>query len=264
MVRFYRSFLMGLGALCVLQTGTASLAESLDIQPITLEIISDPSSDSSSGAELILAAIAATSSAAPVIEGMLVVSVDMIQAAVPISDELPQPSVILGFIASGQEALFGLSRLLPMTVAGIIFSLDDLIAREALRLSDPDMFKRLIEEGHVDPNPTQLNRVLQVELKRMNCYRSSIDGAWGRGSRGSVDEYFDQLNNVSWEDPAPSIKLFRAVLLNGDVTCTAPVAVQRTQSSSSTRSTAAPTEVTKPAVNKKPTITLGVGSGVFR
>ena len=161
---------MGLGALCVIQTGTLSFAEGLDIKPIALEILSD----NSSGTELFIVAVAAPSSAAPVIEGILVASANRMPAAVRTSNDLPQPSVILGFISPGQESLFGLSRLLLSTVASVIFSLDDFAAREALRASDPVMFKRLIEEGHVDPDPFQLNRILQIELKRMNCYRSGV------------------------------------------------------------------------------------------
>lgn len=256
MVRFYRSFFMGLGALCVLQTGTLSFAEGLDIQPIALEILSD----NSSSTELILVAVAAPSSAAPVIEGILLASANQAQAAVQTSNGLPQPSVILGFISPGQEALFGLSRLLLSTVASVIFSIDDLAAREALRASDPVLFKRLIEEGHVDPDPSQLNRILQVELKRMNCYRSGVDGAWGRGSQRSVMEYFGQLSDVAWKNPDPSAELFRALLLNGDVTCTPPVIVKRTQSPSPTRSTTVPKATAKPTLSLKG----GTGSGVFR
>lgn len=254
MVHFYRSLFMGLGALCVIQTGTLSFAEGLDIKPIALEILSD----NSSGTELFIVAVAAPSSAAPVIEGILVASANRMPAAVRTSNDLPQPSVILGFISPGQESLFGLSRLLLSTVASVIFSLDDFAAREALRASDPVMFKRLIEEGHVDPDPFQLNRILQIELKRMNCYRSGVDGEWGRGSRRSVVEYFGQLRDVAWEDPSPSAELFRALLLNGNVTCTAPVRVKRTQSPSSTRSTSVPKATAKPALS------LGLSSGVFR
>jgi len=269
--RFCRSLMVGLGALCALQNSTAAVAQGLDIQPITLEIMSDVSQDT----ELLLASVSLPSNTAPLIEGILAGSSGVVKAAVRTSDGLPKPSVILGFIAPGQETLFGLTQLLPATLAGIIFSLDDLAAREALRSSDPEMFKRLVEEGHVDPNPSQLNRVLQGELKRMNCYRSGIDGAWGSGSRRSVGEYFEQLENVDWEDPAPSADLFRAVLLNGDVDCPTPAAVQRstrtqgttTRSTTTRRTTTAKPKAAAPAkkpASKKPSISLGGSTGVFR
>ncbi|MFL4472318.1 hypothetical protein ACERZ8_21430 [Tateyamaria armeniaca] len=188
---------------------------------------------------------------------------------------LPQPSIIIGLIAPGQEEEFGLESLLPGTVDAMGFALDDLAAREALRESDPEMFRRLIEEGHLDPGSDELNRVLQIELSRMNCYRSGIDGAWGPGSRRSVGEYFEQLASVDWPDQAPTQELFRAIMLNGDVACPTPVAAapRRTTPTTSrpatTRTQTAPRAAapaparTAPAAKPKPKLSIG-GSGVLR
>lgn len=270
MFNSYRFLLLGFGAALTLHNGAEAFAQGLDIQPITLDIITDVEQQD----ELVLASVSVASDSAPLIEGLVQSPSNATQAAVRATDGFPVPSVILGFIAPGQEALFGLARLLPATVAEIAFALDDLAAREALRSGDPEMFKRLVEEGHIDPDPSELNRVLQVELKRMNCYRSGIDGSWGPGSRRSVGNYFEQLSNVVWPDQAPTAELFRAVIINGDVDCPTPVAAQpvaRTQSTTTRRTTTTTTQRAAPkpkaaapaAKPKKPSISAG-GIGVFR
>ena len=240
----------------------AARAQTLVIQPMSLEILSE-------GSDPILAAVP-TSSAAPVILGARDSDATVVAAAVQPSDLLPTPSIILGYIAPEQEAAFNLNRLLPATVEQIAFALDDLAAREALRQRDPELFRRLIEEGHLDPGSDDLNRVLQVELQRMNCYRSTIDGLWGPGSRGSVDSYFDQLDGVSWPDPDPSNELFRAVILNGDVVCPAPVARRAAERPASnqarprTQQAPAQRQPARTPSNEQKINPSGFGSGVFR
>ena len=180
------------------------------------------------------------------------------RASLTVSPELPKPSVIIGLIEAGKESLFDLNRLLPATVEKFKFALDDLAAREFLRNSNPDLFRRLIQEGHLDPIENQLSWVLQTELKRMQCYTSRIDGSWGPGSRRAVGAYFAQLSDITWPDQSPTIALFRSVLIIGDVDCPLPQIAKRQQ-----RSTKTETDIKKEA--KKPIISLGgVGSGAFR
>lgn len=264
MIRFCRNAMFGMAVGAVAPLCVA--AQGLDIQPIGIDVAPE-------GGELLLAALP-VASATPVFSGGFIESAGVIQAAVRSSDGLPTPSIILGVIEAGQEEVFGIERLLPATVQEVGFSLDDLAAREAMRAEDPDLFRRLIEEGHLDPDADQLNRVLQIELSRMNCYRSGIDGAWGPGSRRSVGEYFTQLASVSWPDQQPSSDLFRAIILNGDVACPTPVAAPRPAASTARSTTPrrttttqrapapkpAPAPAAKPA---KPTLSIG-GSGVFR
>ncbi|WP_372991426.1 hypothetical protein [Sulfitobacter sp.] len=241
-------------------------AQGLDIQPIGIELAGD-------GDQLILAAMP-VGGQAPVFNSALIESATITRVAVRQTGTLPKPSIILGMIAPGQEEEFGVERLLPATVNQITFALDDLVAREALRAENPDLFRRLVEEGHIDPDPGALNSILQTELKRMNCYRSGVDGAWGRGSRGSVDEYFSQLASVQWDDPSPTNSLFRAIILNGDVACPTPaaaVAAPRATSSApkSNRTTRQTTTTNRaPAAKKaapsaKPKMSIGA-TGVFR
>lgn len=246
-------------------------AQGLQIEPILF----DPAPGDET--EVVLAALPATDGA-PVLRD----SAGATRVASVAQTGLPKPSLILGVIAAGEEDAFGIERLLPATVEEIAFALDDLTARAALRERDPDLFRQLVEEGHVDPSPDRLNTVLQVELQRMNCYRSGIDGAWGPGSRRSVASYFDELESVSWPDQEPSAALFRAILINGDVDCPTPVATAPAPRASSTpasttrttttttrrTTTPAPTRRTQPAPQpapkpQQPQLRIG-GSGVFR
>lgn len=255
-----------LGAAFVACSPMAVLSQGLEIVPLDLDVAGE--------GELVRAAFA-SADAAPVFSGALIESSGILPAAVRASAALPQPSIILGTIAPGQEEEFGIETLMPATVEQVAFDMDDMDARAALRAENPELFRQLIEEGHMDPAPDQLNRVLQVELSRMNCYRSGIDGAWGPGSRRSVTSYFEQLASVSWPDQNPSNDLFRAIMINGDVACPTPVAAPRaatTQRRTTTTTTtrrataprpAAPAPAPAPAPAAKPQITIG-GSGVFR
>ena len=240
---------------------SAGAAQGLEIAPLTLDV------DADDGSFRALAAV--DDSGAPQSEG-IGAGADLIAASLTATG-LPQPSIILGVIAPGQEAAFGIETLLPNTVEAVAFDLDDLAAREALRESDPELFRQLIEEGHIDPDASDLNRTLQIELARMNCYRSGIDGAWGPGSRRSVSEYFAQVEDASWPEQAPTMELFRAIVLNGDVDCPTPQPVRAAVPRTTTTTTTAPaatqttTPAPEPAQPSRPTLnTLSGGSGVFR
>ena len=263
--RMWRRAKFGLAAALV--APSPALSQGLEIQPLNLDVAGE--------GELVLAALPAASTT-PVFSGALIENAGALPSAVLVSAALPQPSIILGVIAAGQEEEFGIETLMPATVEQVSFEMDDLAAREAMRAEDPDLFRQLIEEGHMDPEPDQLNRVLQVELKRMNCYRSGIDGAWGPGSRRSVASYFDQLASVSWPDQQPTNELFRAIIINGDVACPTPVAAPRattntrrtttttnSRPANNSRPAAPAPKPAAPAAKPKPQISIG-GSGVFR
>lgn len=267
MPNFRLGLLSVLAACATVALPVGVTAQGLEIEPI----IFDPAPGDDN--EVVLAALPVTDGA-PVLRD----TAGATRVAALADTGLPQPSLILGLIAAGEEETFGIERLLPATVEEIAFAPDDLTARAALRESDPDLFRQLVEEGHIDPAPDQLNTVLQVELQRMNCYRSGIDGAWGPGSRRSVASYFDELDTVSWPDQEPSTALFRAILINGDVECPTPVAAPAARATSTpARTTAAPVRrTTTPAPARRvqpapqpapkpqqPRLSIG-GSGVFR
>lgn len=262
MGRMFRTALLTSLALTV-SSALPAAAQSLEIAPLSLDV--------GEGDNLVVAALA-DAGTVPVVAGLS--AANIIPAAAVVAAGRPQPSLILGSISAGQEAAFGIETLLSSTVAEVAFALDDLDAREALRARDPDLFRQLVEEGHVDPPAAQLNAQLQTELSRMNCYRSGIDGLWGPGSRRSVGEYFDQLENVSRTDQEPSNDLFRVILINGDVDCPTPVAATPQPSAPAAarpapqqRTTAPATATapapTPPAQTETPRLTIG-GSGVFR
>lgn len=189
-------------------------AESFALEPITLDVAAPQSSDTD---DLILVAAYVPDTSSP----LLVSYGDTARSALRTSQDQQQPSIILGLIAPGEEDDFGIEGLLQDTIAAHAFDYQDLEAREALRISDPDLFRKLVQGGHVDPPEDRLKFALQEELARMNCYRSRIDGDFGRGSRRSVASYFKTLDNgSSWPDQNPPTNdLFRSIVINGDVTC---------------------------------------------
>ncbi|MEM1233577.1 MAG: hypothetical protein AAGH70_05580 [Pseudomonadota bacterium] len=140
-------------------------------------------------------------------------------AAIRVAAGRAVPSLILGRIEAGREASFGVERLLSSTVTEIAFDLDDLDARETLRARDAALFRQLVEEGHVDPAPSDLVIRLQTELTRMKCYTGGIDNDWGGGSRGGVTRYFAEVDGQSWPDTEATVALFRAMLIVGEVVC---------------------------------------------
>lgn len=132
----------------------------------------------------------------------------------------PAPSIILGRVPAGTEESYGIDRLMPETVAQFAFPYNDIASRNALRSSDPEMFRALVSQGHIDPPEDRVAVALQEELQRMNCYRSSIDGAWGAGSRRAAAEYFRTSGvNDNGLGATATAALFRSIVLGGDTTC---------------------------------------------
>lgn len=257
----------------MIKSGAPLLAQSIDqtidsgdafsLEPITFDIddqIADEAED-----DIILVSAYAPQALPPRISRFNTAS----REARPTIAGRPNPSIVLGKIEPGAEESFGVEGLLQDTVAAFGFAFDDLAAREALRTSNPELFRDLIQGGHIDPPGEQLARVLQQELARMNCYRSSIDGVWGGGSRSSVTSYFQTLDNGNRAPgSAPSNELFRSIVLNGDVTCkVATVQRQATPAVTNNRPqpiTPAPQAAPAPA---RPPATSGSSvprAGVFR
>ncbi|MCH2164951.1 MAG: hypothetical protein MK098_09905 [Marinovum sp.] len=188
---------------------------------------------------------------------------------------MPRPSLVLGLVSPGTEDAYGITSLLPATIDQFGFSWQDVAAREALRDSDPNLLFQLIQEGHLDPPPAELNVALQTDLQRMNCYRSTIDGIWGGGSAGSVERYLSTLKvpdilgdpvnfRQRFPDRQPSNELFRFILRWGDVACPGATRVRNTVSTT-TRAPAATTPQSGPADTSSGTRRRsGTGTGVFR
>lgn len=259
------------GTLCLAVLAGTAKAQSYESGPIEFDIFEDTADGA---APLLIAAYQPPTDAVPSFAPGGTGRAAEVTAA-----GFPEPSIILGEIAPGQEAAFGIETLLPGTVAEMAFAYDDLETRVAMRDGDPEIFRMLVEQGHIDPPAEQLNAALQTELQRMNCYRSGIDGLWGRGSARSVGEYFGKRDDgATWPDQQPSNELFRAIIMYPDVRCETPqvqapaprttrVAPAQPRATTQRRTTTqqpAARAPTQTAPTRRPTITTGGGIGVFR
>lgn len=82
---------------------------------------------------------------------------------------------------------------------------------------------------------TDLARALQVELERIGCYRSGIDGTWGRGSRRALQRFIDETEETRIKTLDPSVVTLD-ILLETEGTICAFTPVRR-----------APAQAAKPA-----------------
>ncbi|WP_308917907.1 hypothetical protein [Jannaschia sp. LMIT008] len=134
-------------------------------------------------------------------------------AARPAQPGLPRPSVIVGRLPGTDDDV----------LTGSDLGTDTFDARQAMRERDPDTYASLVASGVYDPPTGTLPAAIQTALQRMGCYRLTVDGAWGPGSRRAVAAYYDARGDAAPGDAA-SIALFRDVILREDVDCPEPVA----------------------------------------
>ncbi len=187
--------------------------------------------------------------------------------AVPGAGGLPQPSVILGETAT----LASLAA--PAPAQQLDYT--DIAARTASRAADPAAHEQLILTGAYDPPPEQLAVAVQTELARMNCYTSTIDGAWGNGSRRALQLYFDTLE-IAAPSQDPTVEIFRQLLQKDDVACPAvaapapAAAAPRTTQQQTAPTQAAPRQAAPapqpaaPAPTEGRRIRQSNGTGAFR
>ncbi|EBA05755.1 hypothetical protein [Sagittula stellata] len=169
-------------------------------------------------------------------------------AALPLAAGLPEPSILVGLIEGITDASLEVdpepeaesTALASFTNdnAAIVASLATL--RE-LRKNDPGMYASLLASGAFDPPAGDvLAKVIQTELRRMNCYLGGIDGDYGPRSRRGSTSYYGELEKkeiASLDSPDASVDLFRLILGNDDVRCPDPVVAK--PRSSTTRSNTA-------------------------
>ncbi len=201
--------------------------------------------------------------------------------ATPGENGLPAPSILVGYITEDGEIVNDAEILSPAIVdapvAGAGLGYDDLEARNSMRSSNPELFASLVETGAFDPPDAEMAFAIQTELARMNCYKSTIDGLWGPGSRRSVAGYYEQTGgSTPSQDPVASI--FRAIIVSEDVRCPDPAPRAVAQPARQTTSTprrntttqaapraAAPAPVpAAPAAPARRTITQSTSTGAFR
>lgn len=201
--------------------------------------------------------------------------------ATPGADGLPEPSILVGFVTEDGEIVSDPEIVAPAIVdsplAGDGLGYEDREAREAMRDADPDLFASLVETGAFDPPDAELARAIQTELARMNCYKSTIDGIWGPGSRRSVTGYYEQVGG-STPSQDPDARIFRAIIASDDVRCPDPAprvvaqptrrtttqsAPRRATTQAAPRRQAAPAPAA-PAAPARRTIQQSTSTGAFR
>lgn len=160
-------------------------------------------------------------------------------AAQPVAAGLPQPSVIVGRIQTDDPTF--VPTLDGGVVTGTAIDTSSFEARKSVRTDDATLYAQLVNSGAFDPGtaPRQLETALQIELKRMGCYTSTIDGVWGNGSAGAVDRYFQQIGETP-ETRDPTIGLFRKIVLRDEVVCPEVRQATRAAPQTTTRTTATP------------------------
>lgn len=197
--------------------------------------------------------------------------------ATPGQNGLPAPSILVGFVTDGGETLVPEVDNGPVSGSGL--SYDDLEARNAMREQDAELFASLVESGAFDPPEAEMARAIQTELTRMNCYRSTIDGIWGPGSRRSVAGYYDVAGG-STPSQDPVAEIFRQIIVSDDIRCPDPVAAPQAAAAPrrATTTQAAPRRAAAtqaapaapapapavPAAPARRTISQSSGTGAFR
>lgn len=73
---------------------------------------------------------------------------------------------------------------------------------------------------------TELAHQLQTELRRLGCYRLTVDGDWGPGSRNALQQYVRQTREEI-DGLEPSVDTLKKTLLRSGRVCRAPVEIIR-------------------------------------
>jgi uncharacterized caspase-like protein len=76
---------------------------------------------------------------------------------------------------------------------------------------------------------TELARSIQTELRRLGCYRTTVDGDWGKGSiRALTDYYRNTKQDIATTEP--SVGLLGDLFLRSGRICKQPVIVKKVKS----------------------------------
>lgn len=73
---------------------------------------------------------------------------------------------------------------------------------------------------------TELARGVQTELRRLGCYRSTIDGDWGSGSQRALADYYRNTKQEA-AGTGPSVELLGDLFLRSGRICKQPVIVKK-------------------------------------
>ena len=73
----------------------------------------------------------------------------------------------------------------------------------------------------------ELARNVQTELRRVGCYRQTVDGDWGKGSIRALSDYYRNTKQAI-ASTDPSVELLSDLFLRSGRICKQPVAVKKT------------------------------------
>ncbi len=77
-----------------------------------------------------------------------------------------------------------------------------------------------------DSNATDLIRSVQTELRRLGCYRMTVDGDWGAGSKRALTDYYKNTKQAA-SATDPSVELLGDLFLRSGRICKQPVVVKK-------------------------------------
>lgn len=168
-------------------------------------------------------------------------------SAVATAAGLPRPSVIVGRIQV--ENVSFSPTVSDETITGTEVETAGFEARQIIRVDDATLYTQLVNSGAFDPSfgPRQLETALQIELDRIGCYTSTIDGIWGNNSAAAVERYYQQIGETP-ESLEPSVELFRKIVLRDNVNC--PVIRQAARPAPAATPRATPTRANPPRASQ--------------
>ncbi|TIT41119.1 MAG: caspase family protein, partial [Mesorhizobium sp.] len=73
---------------------------------------------------------------------------------------------------------------------------------------------------------TDLARSIQTELRRLGCYRATVDGNWGKGSVRALTSYYRNTRRIA-STTEPTVELLSDLFLQSGRVCKDPVVVQK-------------------------------------
>jgi hypothetical protein len=73
---------------------------------------------------------------------------------------------------------------------------------------------------------TDLARSVQTELRRLGCYRSAVDGDWGKGSIRALSDYYRNTKQAT-ASTEPTVELLGDLFLRSGRICKQPVVVKK-------------------------------------
>ncbi|ESZ15012.1 caspase family protein [Mesorhizobium sp. L48C026A00] len=73
---------------------------------------------------------------------------------------------------------------------------------------------------------TDLARSIQTELRRLGCYRMTVDGSWGKGSMRALTNYYKNTARTA-SATEPTVELLSDLFLHSGRVCKDPVVVRK-------------------------------------